>query len=92
MVAACADVGMDDDRVGRLFRRLGAGPSARPWRRSLGIGAGALIGDLDDAEALQRKKPSRATATLVTWRHAGMRLADERSLGLLEIMSRSRRP
>ena len=47
-----AHVGMDNDRIGRLDRRIGlrpvSGPAAAPWHRS----AAVLVGGLSDGEAL----------------------------------------
>ena len=77
-----ADIGMNDDRIGLLVRRLGAGK--RPALEAvLGVEDGVLISDLGDRKPLQ----ADAEAGLVHHREHGLQaavqLAEQGAFGLV---------
>ena len=79
-----AHVGMHDDRVGRLVRRLGARQRAA-LQALLGVGDGALVGGLGDAEALDADAEPLRIHHREHRRHALVRRADEPALRIVEI-------
>jgi len=71
-----ADIGMDDERIGRLVRRHRTAERAA-LQAVGGIGPGALIGGLADAEPLHGDAQPGGVHHRKHGAHAGMGLADE---------------
>ena len=78
-----AHVGVDDDRIGRLVRRLHAGQRAH-LQAVLRIGDGVLVRDLGQPEALHADAEPRRVHHHEHRRQALVRLADQPAVGALE--------
>ncbi len=79
-----ADVGVDDDRVGLLVRRLGTGQRAA-LDALPGVGDGVLVGDLADRQALQADAEARLVHHHEHGLQAAILLADEEALRLVVV-------
>jgi hypothetical protein len=84
------DVRMDNDRIGRLVRMLGAGQRAA-LQALAGMGDSALIGRLGEAEALDADGEALGVHHGEHGAHALVRFADEPACRIVEVDDAGRR-